>query len=304
MLKRLEPPVLLTFVDPGQHSQREERLISSCSERKRSIFAGLDYVLPSAFDIYADKWVADCQNGMPTTHSRPSSADILFTGHRRTPHYKFPNLSFGAVCMVKQHVDKRKAQARINERSYKSEPVAELGIMLGNSVYIPGDFDFLVANGQVVPRRVVEQIQVHPPDGFANHVWRRKVVHRAEMSVPSVFPPREFPILDAAVRQDSAVSSLSSLGSVAFSFESSASYLAPMVPSLVPVSEPVSSIPNEPVSVSAPAPALESVPAHDFVLPSIPTVSPVFVSPSSPVRSSVTATRARLSRSSHLPTVF
>ena len=93
----------------------------------------------------------------------------------------------------------------MNERFYKSEPVAELGIMLGNSRDIPGDYEFLLSNGMVRPRRVINKVQVHPPDGFANYVWKRKVVHHAELAIPSVFPYGELRLLDT----ESSVNSIS-----------------------------------------------------------------------------------------------
>lgn len=192
MLAAVEPhSILLTFCDPGAHQRRMERMIGSADERKRAVVAGLSYIVPQKYDIYVNKWIADCQNGLPNSRSRPSTPEILVTGQRRVPHYEHPGLSFGSICMVQEHKDKRRSQALVNGRTLKSEPVAELGIMLGYCSDIPGDFNFLLSNSRIVPRRVLSCVQVFPPDGFAGHVWKRNVVHRAELAVPSVFPSGE-----------------------------------------------------------------------------------------------------------------
>jgi hypothetical protein len=171
MLAAVEPHnIILTFCDPGSHQKRAEKMIGSNDARKRAVEAGLSFIVPPKYDIYVNKWIADCQNGLPNSRSRPSTAEILVTGQRRVPHYEHPGLSFGSICMVQEHKDKRKAQALVNGRTVKSEPVAELGVMLGFCPSIPGDYEFLISNGRVVPRRVVSIVQVFPPDGFAVHV--------------------------------------------------------------------------------------------------------------------------------------
>ena len=58
--------------------------------------------------------------------------------------------------------------------------MAELGVCLGYSREVPGAFDFIVSNGSIFPRRVVNIVQVHPFD------WKRKTVLRAELRLPSV----------------------------------------------------------------------------------------------------------------------
>ena len=174
--------ILLTFCPPGQHQQRMERVVGFSDSRKRALLAGLPFNLPSAYDIYADRWVADSSNENPNSRSRPSTADIIVTGRRRVDHYKHPNLGFGDVCVVAEFIDKRRREAAERGIPLKDVHVGEIGVCLGYSVSVPGAYDFCVSNGSVVSRRVVEIVQVHPFD------WKRKTVLRAELRLPSVHP--------------------------------------------------------------------------------------------------------------------
>ena len=61
--------ISLTFVAPGQHAQRVERVIGYTNARKRAVLASLSSVLPSQYDAYLDSWVADGVNHHPTSQS-------------------------------------------------------------------------------------------------------------------------------------------------------------------------------------------------------------------------------------------
>ena len=170
--------ISLTFVAPGQHAQRVERVIGYTNARKWAVLASLSYVLPSQYDAYLDSWVADGVNHHPTSQSRPSAADVLVTGRRRPEHYKFPALTFGDVCLVSDFDDKRRRKAKVLDRDFVSVHKAELGVCLGYSREAPGCYDFVLANGAVRPRRVAELVSVHPFE------WKRSVVYRSEL--PSI----------------------------------------------------------------------------------------------------------------------
>ena len=70
-------------------------------------------------------------------------------------------------------------------RSQKHEPGAELGVCLGYSSHIEGDYLFLVANNEVVSRRTVTPTQCAPPHG-----WLIQKVWLAELRTPAVFTNR------------------------------------------------------------------------------------------------------------------
>jgi hypothetical protein len=175
--------IVLTLVDPGQHAQRIENIIGSQDRRKRAVLSFLPFRIPVKYDIYATRWADDCQNGLSNSRSRPSTADQLRTGKKRVPHYKYPHLGFGTVAMVPQFDNKQAAVAREFQVAMKSVEDAELGVCLGYSDEVPGDFLFLLANEQIVSRRVLQVVQVHP---FG---WPRKSVLRAELALPSTDPP-------------------------------------------------------------------------------------------------------------------
>jgi len=163
----------LTFVDPGQSAQRMERVINYQDGRKRAVLASLNFILPDNLDPYAIKWVDTNANNMSNSRSYPTTAEIIVTGKPQPEHYKYPNLSFGDVCMVRQYKQKRDRISVRDNVSIKSVPLAELGVLLGRSVNFPGGFDFLLENGKVQPRKVVEKVNIIP---FG---WKYKNVHRA-----------------------------------------------------------------------------------------------------------------------------
>jgi len=166
--------IVLTLVDPGQHIQRAERTVQSIVQRKRAVLASLPYFLPVKYSLYAERWVCDVMNGLPNSRSRPSTADVLVTGRERSPHYAHPELSFGAVCMVRQFHPKRETLSRnaVEPQLVEDVPVAEVGVCLGYPLSVPGDFDFLLANGEIVPRRVVQIINLCPFDWAPRRVLR------------------------------------------------------------------------------------------------------------------------------------
>jgi len=86
--------------------------------------------------------------------------------------------------MVRQFKVKRATMPTNSEHPYLVEnvPIAELGVLLGYAVDYPGDYDFLLANGSIIPRRVLEIVQVNSFD------WKRKLVLEAELPPPCTNP--------------------------------------------------------------------------------------------------------------------
>ena len=197
--------IVLTLCPPGQHQQRIERCIGFSDDRKVALLYELPFYVPSKYDIFADKWIADMANGVPNLHSRPSTPDILVTGARRTSHYSIPGLKFGDVCMVQQFPIKRAVEAKANDVPVKNIPDAEIGVCLGYSQEVPGAYCFVLANGQVLPRRVAGVCQVNPFD------WRPKKVYKADLALPSVQPRRTGQVLVQQPNLSSVLSNSNSL---------------------------------------------------------------------------------------------
>jgi len=164
--------ILMTLVAPGQHAQRVERSIGSSAAWRRAVLASLPYILPLQYDLYLLMWIADVANGMPNVHSHPTVPDVLITGRRRVEHYKYPELRFGQTCMVQVALDKRQTEARLSGMAVKDVHKAEQGVCFGYSRTHPGNYEFLLSNGLVVVRSVVEIVFCDPFD------WpTRKVIH-------------------------------------------------------------------------------------------------------------------------------
>jgi hypothetical protein len=174
--------ILLTLTPPGQHAHRVERYVGVNGGRRRALLAGLPYDLPAKYSLHARQWIAEVSNGLPNSRSAPSCADIIVTGRRRVPHYKFPDLCFGHVCLVTQFSEKRRDEAAKHAMLPKDVCRAELAVCLGYSRTSPGHFDFLLENGRIVPRAVVERVNVHP---FG---WTPRKVLVPDLEPPSVVP--------------------------------------------------------------------------------------------------------------------
>ena len=172
--------VTMNMTPPHQHAQRVERYTRTSDERKRAILSGLSYVLPDKYEIYVDLKVAKGMNELPNSLTSPLTPNILVEGSRPTFHREFPFLSFGATCMVQQYADKIAKQAKVMDVNVNVVPKAELGVCMGEDPSHRGSYLFVVANGEVVPRRVIRPVNVHPWD------WKRKFSPVAELIVPRV----------------------------------------------------------------------------------------------------------------------
>ena len=162
--------ILLSFSPPGQHIQRLERYHRTHTERVRATLAGMPFHLPAKYNIYVDMCVAYAMNSSPNSRSRPSTPHELVTGSHLSFHKASPFLSFGSTCMVQQFDDKRHRLATAVGISLSHSPVSELGVCLGPDLSFPGSFLFVVANGSVMPRRVLTIVKVHPFNWIPQHV--------------------------------------------------------------------------------------------------------------------------------------
>jgi hypothetical protein len=149
--------IVLSLVSPGMHEHFIENRTGSQAGKIRAVVNSMEQQLPSQYDCYAEKWVMDNSNGMPNSRSRPSTADILVTGHSRVVH---PNTAvrFGVTALVSQSLQKRVSVANAESTTPKMVNPAELGMCLGYCNNVPGDYLFLLDNGKIVPRRNIKVI--------------------------------------------------------------------------------------------------------------------------------------------------
>lgn len=106
----------------------------------------------------------------------PLTPTISVEGRKPLYHRDLPFLKFGAVCMV--YSDKINQQAKILGMSAGAVPKAEPGVCMGEDPSHRGSYLFIVANGEVVPRRVIRKVNVHPWD------WKHKYSPTAILLVP------------------------------------------------------------------------------------------------------------------------
>ena len=287
----------LKLMDPGAHQTLAEINIGHSDRRKISILAGLPYVLAPQYDNYILQWLCDTHNAVTNVKSRPSTPDVLVRGAaRRLNGYNFV-LGFGAVCMVQQHGAKRKAIATTDGTFVKNIPHAELGVLLGHSILFPGDYLFLLSNGEIVDREVADVVNTVP---FG---WPSRPVHVAQMAPPSPHPHEPLaPISTQTSVQMPGAPLSASLPADLLQALPRAPLSAPVilpavVPSLpiVPFSVPVSHVPD---SVPFLAPVLPSL------LPSLNDRLPLPV-PSFPVSAALPVpARSRPVRAVALPPGF
>ena len=168
----------MNMTPPAQHAQRVERYTRTADERKRATLSGLSFVIPSKYELYVDLYVAKMMNDLPNSLTSPQTPTTLVEGARPVFHKHFPFLPFGATCMVQQYKDKITKIAKSLDTSVGTVPKAELGVCMGEDPSHKGSYLFLVANGEVVPRRVLQPVNVHPWN------WLRKFSPTAELLVP------------------------------------------------------------------------------------------------------------------------
>ena len=279
--------ILLTFCSPGSFAKRIENAIYHEDDRRRAVLAGLPFFVPPKYHIYLMKWMDDCQASLPNECSRPSSPIVLRTGARRQVHYTEQYLSIFSVCLVRQFADKRAAEARKGDHAFASEvPRSELGVLLGYSYASPGNYDFLLTNGQIVPREVCSVVQVHPFD------WKKRTVLHADMRPPSDLPTLSGqyvvatdPVsvsLDDGSSTSSVVAGNGSLGSSDFAQPVAVSHVVSgLLPTTIPIdsSSSINQLHNPtstiPVGVVASPEPISNRSTITPPLPILPVVSPM-----------------------------
>lgn len=190
--------IVLALVSPGMHEHFIENRIGSQSGKVRAVVNSMEQVLPAQFDVYAEKWILDNANAMPNARSRPSTPDILVTGLRRPVHPN-PALRFGVTALVFQSDLKRSHQATALMTSKRMIDASEVGLCLGYYSGVPGDFLFLLDNGQIVPRRNAKVVNVV----FTLHgipLPMRNVL-RSSLPPPSPYPDVKLPDVDGAINR-------------------------------------------------------------------------------------------------------
>jgi len=172
----------LKLMNPGSHESHIETLIGKDDARSRAVLSSLPYILPQQYEVYLDRWIADNTNGLPNSRSRPSTADIIVTGRSRSLHPDNKSISFGDVVVVTQFQIKRDNLARRDQISASKVNPGELAVVLGYSKEVDMDFDVLLANGQVVPRKYLDLTTVIP---FG---WKPQRVYHSSLSTPDPNP--------------------------------------------------------------------------------------------------------------------
>ena len=121
-----------------------------------------DYFLPPELDFWLLKYIGDCSNGMISSASSPSTPDIIVTGQRRPPHYKHQYPPFGLVAVIQRFEGQRTTYAKSHSQVPSSVSPGELGVLIGFSSNVPGDFLFYTESGQILSRKVMNPVHVVP----------------------------------------------------------------------------------------------------------------------------------------------
>ena len=181
--------IKLAFADPGAHEKVIENIIGSQDARARACLNNLPFWLPAEYEVYALKWVAQNSGGLPNKNSWPSTPDILITERERQVHYKGDKVQvgFGTVCIVQQRNQKRQAIATKNEVSLQMVNKGELGVCLGYDDDFAGGFLFLLDNGKIQPREVLQVVNAIPTTHGKQ--WKLKSVIK-EMPQPAPVHPQ------------------------------------------------------------------------------------------------------------------
>ena len=285
--------ILLTFTTPGQHAQRVERSIQNMQGRRCSMIAALPFILPKSCNIFAYAWVADTSNALPTaTHDVAVCADVLVTGTRRRPHYKFPHLLFGATCMVPEFLPKRQQEAAALGVPLKDVSRTELGVCMGYCRTDPTSYEFLLANDIVVPRSVISIFNTTPFGWTPKPILAATL--RRSLSDPVDAKPDDRPIqssvqpsLPADLASVRAVEAIVASQQEAGPFPGFPMFQAPVVDSPdVSIGAPISPVVRVsadevvspapvPAAVVPPLPSPPSTPAPPAALSPSPSPSPV-----------------------------
>ena len=263
--------IRVTESPPNQHQQRAERYTGTHQRRTASTLHALPFVLPDNLLVYLEVWIAQSMLLTPNSRSRPSTPFELIFNKRYVHHPVHPFLPFGTVCMVSEYPDKRareKALGSTPSVSYGYK--AELGVLVGRDLNIPGSYNFLTANGSVLPRNVISVVQVNPFNFVPRAVIKSlipsqlPIPEHANVIVQTLLPPEDG--LDFGV---SGLPEIVSAPAVPSRRSKHASLRVHFEPSSDPGVSPSLSSPD------ATLPLVSQVPIPDIFPPSLPLSPPV-----------------------------
>lgn len=272
LLGALKPrPIILTLITPDQKEQSAEIMYQHLLGRIRAVSESAPFFFPPTLQFHQLQWVGDRSNALVTDKTSPSTPDILVTGRRREPHYKYPDAAFGSVWAIQLLEGQQKTVAANTGQSVSSVSNGTVGVLVGFSHHVPGDYNFLLSNGEVVSRRKMIPLQIIP---FG---WTPKPPNHPYMRSPSIFPARTLLPVDTS-SIDNSHDSLPVLDFVAPPFDVLTVPTAPdsspsdaVVPELVPTAIVTPLVP--PVSVLPSPVPYDALPPDVALLPSLPPAS-------------------------------
>ncbi len=149
-----------------QHQQRIERYTQTLNNRVACTLSSLNCELPGKYHLQLKAHLACCINDMPNSASFPSTPCLLSTRQHPASRPVMARIPFGATVMVPLGSKKRSAIAKSCAMAKNLVPKSELGFCLGVDFNFPGQHIYVLANGELVPRRceLKDIVNCHPFD--------------------------------------------------------------------------------------------------------------------------------------------
>ena len=170
-----QPPIALTLSPPAHHAQRIERYIQTHNNRCTAVLASLPFIVPAKYHPLLGVHCAMLMNLLPNSRTGTKTPYELVKQKRPVFHKEHPFLSFGQCSIVHMGVNKRQQIATASDTQFSHTARSELGVCVGSDPNYPGAYLFALANGKVVERNVISNVQVIP------HGWQR---HPVILSTP------------------------------------------------------------------------------------------------------------------------
>ena len=154
--------ITLILAVPLDHARLFERHNQTIVYRARATLSGLDYILPPKYEFQLIADVAHATNCVPNKQGDKLCPHQMVTGKPPLPILG----TFGAVYIIASSVDQRKVIATNTKMLLKSVDKGVIGVCLGHDPLWPDGPQFLLANGQVVTRRIQSPALAIIPFGF------------------------------------------------------------------------------------------------------------------------------------------
>ena len=154
--------ITLTLAVPLDHARLFERHNQTIAYRARATLSGLDYVLPTKYEFQLTADVAHATNCVPNKQGDTLCPHQMVTGKPPLPILG----TFGSVYTIASSIDQRKIIAHQSKMVVKSVDKGVIGVCLGHDPLWPDGPQFLIANGQIVTRRIQSQPLPLIPFGF------------------------------------------------------------------------------------------------------------------------------------------